>query len=154
RLLWREHVLNPQSPYSFWGLWELYSRAPWLATIRAHDAFVWVMRFTADSRWLLTGSSTGQIRAWDTATLTCRATLDEHQGKVLAIEADPYGRGFASLGVDHRLVFWDLPACRMRYARDAECGDGGALAMSPDGRWLATAGVDQPSIRIWDAQSG
>ena len=35
--LWREHLLQPDDPASYWALWEFHARYPYRRTIVAHD---------------------------------------------------------------------------------------------------------------------
>ncbi len=68
------------------------------------------------------------------------------------IEFSPDGKSFATSGLGHSGVVWDLAEGRPRFVvtHQSHCS---AARFSPDGRYLLTASTDK-TVRVWDAATG
>jgi WD40 repeat protein len=84
-------------------------------TLGSHASIVSSVAFTADGRWLASGSYDNTIKLWDVATGQERRTLSrriparEAAGWfIFAVALSPDGRLLASAGFDYRIRLWDL----------------------------------------------
>jgi WD40 repeat protein len=105
-----------------------------------HPSRITCGSFSADGRTLISGSSDGEIRAWDAAEGQETTKFSGH-GWVKSLVVPAHGRWFASGSSDGFLRFWSLATgkelCRLIGFRDGNWG-----AMDPDGRYDASNGGD------------
>jgi WD40 repeat protein len=94
----------------------------------------------------------GEIKLWDVATQTMRATLRGHSRTVTSVAYAADGQTLVSGSADATVRFWDLASNReygMLKGHKAAIGfEGLAVALSPDGAWLATISFDH-TIQLW-----
>src|SRR5262249_42278450 len=94
----------------------------------------------------------GDIKVWDVATETVRATLRGHSRAATSIVFAPDGQSLISGSADTTVRFWDASSGReygMLKGHQAAAGfEALAVALSPDGKWLATASFDR-TIKLW-----
>lgn len=116
------------------------------------------LRFSPDSRWLVSGTGGGSVNVWDVAgdnpALEPRHRCDQGQSvREPAFSAD--GRYLATGIQGDAARLWDLQAADPCAApRTLPHGNVVYQAViSPDGRWAATAGLDKRG-KLWDLGSG
>lgn len=69
---------------------------------------VGTITFTADSRWVISGSYDKSVRIWDTETGQYQVILRGHRDAVTGVSASPEGDYIATAGRDNRLIIWSL----------------------------------------------
>jgi hypothetical protein len=114
------------------------------------------VRFSPDSRWLLTfGAPTKSVRVWDALTGQFRHEL-KHQEACEAcadVQFSPDGRLVATAGrQDNQVCVWEL-ATGQQLARFAHPDWTHSALFSPDGKQLLTACRDGMA-RLWDWRAG
>ena len=121
-----------------------------LSTFEAHKNNIMPMVFSADSRWLATGSYDNTIRITDVAANppAAVATLRGHTGWVLALCFSPEGSLLTSCGADRTLRLWDT---RTGSPRGVFESDGFHPSFVPDGQTLING--DTNGVRFWDVRS-
>ena len=121
-----------------------------LSTFKAHKNWVLCMVFSADSRWLPTGSLDKTIRITDVAANPPAevATLRGHAGWVWALCFSPDGSLLASCGQDRTLRLWDTRTGSPRGVFESDRADPSFL---PDGQTLING--DTKGVRFWDVRS-
>lgn len=128
-----------------------------------HMALIWMMRFTNDGRFLVTGSSDKVIRVWDWETgetvRTIRGEIGPGPlGRPFGLDLSPDNRVLAVTGWMHRscrgqcggIRFYDFETGELLKFRGAHQNISHNVKFSPDGRWLATSSADR-NITLWDA---
>src|SRR5206468_3967548 len=70
------------------------------------------LRFTPDSRMLVTAGGDGRVNVWDVAAATRVESFAGHAGAVSGIVISPDGRTVYSAGEDGNVVVWDLTGAR------------------------------------------
>jgi WD40 repeat protein len=88
-------------------LLDLYTGKLRVATGR-HDAAVTDLRFTHESRTLLTAGGDGRLNAWNVADARRIATFSGHGGRVSRVAIAPDGRTAYTAGQDGTVIAWDL----------------------------------------------
>jgi WD40 repeat protein len=130
--------------------------------LRGHRREVSVLAFSADGRWLATGSRGDHVRLWNVGAENPAASPLVLQGPgatVLAVAFSPNGRWLAT-GHDEGAGLWDLTVAdlagssEIALTHDNRFDDSvDVVAFSPDGRWLAT-GDREGNVRLWDLAAG
>lgn len=129
-------------------LWDARTLEPVGAQMNHGDG-VNSIRFSSDGLRLITTSSDGTCRLWDTAGGALGEPI-RHDARVNIGDFSPDGRYVLTGGEDDRAAIWEPSAAScsgmpLRHRMNIH-----AIAFSPDGTRIATAGDDQ-TARIWDA---
>ena len=66
-----------------------------------------ILSFSSDGKFLVGGTSTGNIYIWELATGIVEKIIPAHQDIITSISWDPSGNYIISSGLDNRLVFLD-----------------------------------------------
>ncbi|NDJ75075.1 MAG: WD40 repeat domain-containing protein [Chloroflexi bacterium] len=132
--------------------------------LQGHTRGVYYTAFSADGAMLITASSDGTVRLWDTESGAELATLDGHGSSVWSMALSPDGSTLATGGWDNSARLWslgdDLGASLAVFGPgDPDAGVVGhtdwvdGLAFAPDGTLLATVSEDG-TARLWDIAEG
>jgi RNA polymerase sigma factor (sigma-70 family) len=120
-----------------------------------------ILRFTADSRSLLTSSYQDERREdgwhfdnalhlWELASRRVRQTITwSGRGRFIEAALAPDGRTVATADDNRTIQLWDLATGKELLRRDGFSSQVGCLAFSPDGRSLAS-GHGDGTILVWD----
>jgi WD40 repeat protein len=127
------------------GSWEVWDGGGGCATLA----------LSADGRTLASGHLNGlpgayahDVRVWDAADRTQRATLSGHGSTITALALSPDGTFLAAVS-GQTLWVWDVARQEAVARKKVGKLHFKAAAFSPDGRWLATARNDA-TIRFYD----
>ncbi len=128
-----------------------------IQTIAAHALPLTCVTFSADGRYLASGSIDKTAKIWDTHTWECLQTLVGHHSWVLEIAFSPtpvtYGDRTAyqliSGGCDRFINRWEIATGECIYTYIGHTNWVWSLAYSLDGLTLASASEDE-TINIWD----
>jgi len=152
-LIWREHLMNPQSNHTYWALWELYSQSPDLATIAAHQGEVRDVVFAADGRTFASCSTDGTIKIWSPETLQLIATLDGQSDRVFSLASSPDGQWIASANAGGTIRVWDVVTFEPIRTLRGHRGDVMTIDFIADGDLLVSGGRDG-DLRVWNVTTG
>lgn len=134
--------------------------------IPAADAYATALTFSADGRWLVTGTYNGNFRRWDLNNCdaqrnTCAANLlqeTDYYGVDTNVSFHPSETLLAGSNYDGTITLWNWADLSVQAVLEPETGahDGSrldgrfsSLAFSSSGRYL-TAGTHNKSITLWD----
>ena len=125
-----------------------------LGQIRAHDAAIWSVSFSADGQSLITAGLDGVARRWDVATdgdvaspnlLTALGVPMRTAGGAFFVAQELQPHTILTAGGSGTIQAWDIP----RSPIPAHTLPITRTSVSPDGHTLATSGADQKII-LWD----
>jgi WD40 repeat protein len=153
-LIWREHLLHPDSVRSHWALWELYGHYLCRFTIPAHTGSLRAIAWRADSRAIATAGDDGLIRIWDRDRGACLASIKTplHVINVIAfVDAD--GSQIIAAGDDKAVLVFDVTSGAIVRRFEDEKGPVYAADLSADGKLLATGGRTG-RVCVWDFTTG
>lgn len=113
-----------------------------------------VMGFTADGRWLVTGSESagGRVSIWNLSSDEDPFSLSDHRGGVLALAISPKANRVITGGNDNTAAMIRLDTKKFQF-RVSNQDSVRAITFSPDGTWFVTASDDH-RMRIWDTLTG
>ncbi len=125
-------------------------------TLSGHEDDVRSVAFSADGRWLASGSAgelsnSGTVRVWDMNDLSSPPrVLSGHEDWVTSVAFSADGRWLASGSDDCTVRVWDMndlaAAPRVLSGHEDTVW---SVALSADGQWLASGSHDH-TVRVWD----
>ncbi|MBL8161719.1 MAG: hypothetical protein JNJ61_06995, partial [Anaerolineae bacterium] len=134
------------------SLWDVRSYQL-LANLVGHTNKVYVVRFSSDGRYLVSGSVDNTARLWDVTTAEIRQEFIGHTECPCGASISPDGRYIATGSLDQTARLWDAETGQelKRYIGHTDAIY--EIHFSPDGRYLLTPSLDK-TVRLWDIASG
>lgn len=129
-------------------VWEVASQRR-VATLSQPDGLMG-LAFSADGRYLATGSESGRVRLLDISSSQVVTDLDGHRHVVVALAFTPDGARLVSASIDRTIKIWSLPAGRELSTLKGHHENLTAAVFSPDGNTLITSSTDG-EVRFWRA---
>jgi WD40 repeat protein len=111
-------------------------------------AYPLTVKLRADGAFLVTGTSTGEIRLWRVADRTPLLATQGHSGAVWGVTISADGRLLASGGADGTVMLWDARTGQRLAILQGHTGAVWSVALSADGSVLASGGGDG-TVRLW-----
>lgn len=158
---------NPQRPIFATGaahgmisIWNLET-GQWQRSIEAHSSPVLSLAFSADGKWLASGSQNKTIKLWDLDNPDKEPLLyppigDAHLSQVLSLAISTQHQILVSGGADRTIKLWHLATGEKRSPKhilEGHAGQVWCVAVSPDGSQIASASADF-TVKLWDIQTG
>ena len=133
------------------------------AGIRRNIPWVWALAFSPDSRWLVSGTSNGEIQMWDVATGAALVAFAKSKAlRARALAFSPDGALLAA-GTRGHIHLWEVDTANeflpisIEHRRDRPSTDSAELlkllVFSPDGEVLVS-GFDTGTIQLWNVKTG
>lgn len=120
--------------------------------LTGHSDAVLSLSFSADGRYLLSGSADHTVRLWDVQSGQEVKRLPGHTDKVWSVLFLGDSGIAASAGKDKSVRYWDVE--RGQEQRCLAARTNRVLALSPDCQLGATGNVSDGMIRLWEVKSG
>lgn len=109
--------------------------------------------YSPDGKFLVAGTTCGEIRMWQVEPLKHVGTLPGHIGWVRSVAFCPQGHRLVSGGEDETVRVWDVETQTCIRVLQEHARRVHSVGISPDGTLLASAGDDK-TVRLWDALTG
>ncbi|KAJ6487419.1 WD40-repeat-containing domain protein [Mycena vitilis] len=126
-----------------------------VAVLEGHTDYVCSVAYSADGKYIVSGSCDSTIRIWDAESgEQLGAPLEGHTDYVWSVAFSPNGKHIVSGSDDKSVRIWD--AERGEQLGDALEGHSdrvNSVAFSPNGKHIVS-GSGGKSVRLWDAESG
>lgn len=121
-------------------------------TLRGHAKAVPAIAFSADGRWIASGSGDHTVSLWDARTGARIRTFTGHAGEVCCVAFSPDGRRVATGSDDHLVSVWevDTGAELDRVSHDSPVR---AVAFMSNGRHICSVSRDCV-VEVWDSGLG
>jgi WD40 repeat protein len=127
--------------------------APELMLQNGHSDGISAVQFSADGRYILTGSYDETAILWDAATGRQLRSFEGHTGSVLSGAFSPNGEHVLTGSFFSAVTLWDAAAGRQLRSLRGHSGPVVSVAFSPEGGQVLTAAWDMSAI-LWDASTG
>ncbi len=128
------------------GLFDALSGAH--RSLRGHHDQVLAVTYSADGKWIASGSWGGGVRLWRASDGHVVAAFRAHKGALRSLAIDPKGKLLASSGGESKIRLWALPSGQAQGELSGHEGAVPSVDFSPDGTLLASGGSDK-SVRLW-----
>src|SRR5205807_1616434 len=79
-----------------------------LFTLKGHKGLVLALVYSADGRWIVTGSTDQYLKVWEATTGDCVRDLLGHSNYVQSVAISPDGTRIASASIDQSIRLWEL----------------------------------------------
>ncbi len=124
-----------------------------LALLKSHTNVVNSLAFSADSRYLASGSTDKTVKLWEVAGRTLARTLTGHTKSIYGLAFSPDGRQVVSASYDQTLKLWQTSSGTQQATLEGHTDRVWAVAWSPNGKYIASGSWDQKVI-IWEGGTG
>ena len=161
-LIWREHLLDPDSRHSFWALWELYHSYPVIGrrAVPFDDPLQRLPRpgrqttsiaLHPGSNLFAIGTRDGLVFLGDATSLEFHARLDAPE-LARSLAFDVTGNLLAGAREDGGILVWDVAARTLQQQLEDNLGPSSPVIFAADGSLLA--GCLDGNIAVRDLTAG
>lgn len=116
-----------------------------------------MLTYSADGKWLATGSRDPYVRIWDAATGKEQRRFEGHTNQVTAVAFAPDGKTLASGAKDNTVRLWDVATGKEQLTLEdlpsQSYNHVSGLVFSPDGKTLAASGGED-WVGLWQVDGG
>jgi WD40 repeat protein len=123
--------------------------SPEPAVIEAHGRHAQAVRFTKDSKLLVSVGQDACVRLWSVPGFAAVASFEGHKNSVNSLSFNPDERLLATGSTDRTVRLWSFPEGRCLHTLDKQLTG----VFAPDGDRLATISA-KGQIVLWEAKSG
>src|SRR5207248_733478 len=121
-------------------------------TLKGHTGQVHSVAFVPGGQQLVSAggeyAKSGEVKLWDAAAGTEKATLSTQQRPVMAVAVSRTARPYVAWSDFGEAVVWDLAGGKQRGALTGHSNEVAALAFTDNGRTVAVAGGSE--LKLWD----
>ncbi|KAL7789848.1 WD40 repeat-like protein [Trichoderma ceciliae] len=130
-----------------------YNWSSCLQTLEGHSGWVKSVTFSADGRYLVSGSDDHTVKIWDAKTGKERQTLKGHSYSISSVAFSADGRHIASGSGDNTIKIWDAITGKERHTLKGHSDIFDLIAFSADSCYLASQSWGH-TIKIWNITTG
>lgn len=124
-----------------------------LLEFSGHEQGVSDVAFSADSRFIVSGSDDKTLRLWDVATGSSIKTLNGHTNYVFCVNFNPHSNMIVSGSFDETVRLWDVKSGKCLKVLPAHSDPVTAVDFNRDGSLIVSSSYDG-LCRIWDSGTG
>lgn len=117
--------------------------------LSAHKHYVTALRFSPDSKTLITVGMDRQIIHWSSDDWQQISVREAHENSINSIHFHPDGPLYATGSTDGNILIWSYPDGKLLHTLRGHKKTITGVRFSPDGTQLASASYDR-TLRIWD----
>jgi WD40 repeat protein/predicted Ser/Thr protein kinase len=121
--------------------------------LKGHQAPALCVSWSANFRYLLSGSADDTLRLWSMATGKTLMVFKGHSGSVLCVDLSRDSRFALSGSTDRTVRLWDVVGEQEEACLEGHTDAVIAVAFHPDGRHALSAGRDG-TLRTWELPEG
>lgn len=131
-------------------LWDV-EKSELLEEFKGHNDRIYQLDFSADKRFLASGSHDKTARLWDLQTQRPRFVFSGHAAPISALAFSPDGQTLATGSFDQTIRLWDTGTGKEIAAWQGHTDWVTSVAFSPSGERIASTSRDG-TVRLWKTQ--
>jgi WD40 repeat protein len=120
--------------------------------LHGHAQGVCGLAYSADGKWLASGSADADIELWDTVALQSIQSLTGARAQACGLAFAPDGKLLAAGGRD-AIILWDARSGQEVRRLVGHAGVVFSVDFAPDGRTVVSGGEDG-GLKLWNPQTG
>jgi WD40 repeat protein len=121
--------------------------------LRGHQNWVGSVVFSADGKYLATGSGDDTAKLWDWEKNKEIKAFEGHGNWVTALAFSPDGAFLATASADKTAKIWSIETGKIMQTFTGHQDSVTAIAFSPDGKYVATGSMDT-TAKLWNVATG
>mmetsp|Transcript_32121 Transcript_32121/g.51709 ORF Transcript_32121/g.51709 Transcript_32121/m.51709 type:complete len:453 (-) Transcript_32121:188-1546(-) len=121
-------------------------------SLRGHEGAAKSFCFSSDGEQILTSSTDGSVKLWDSDSGDEILDFKGHSESVLKAVFSPDNARILSCSADMTLRLWERLTGKQMAVLDGHGSEIHLCNFSPNGRWIASASKDK-DIKIWNAET-
>ena len=126
-----------------------------MKTLTGHALNVWSVKFSADGRWLASGSFDHTAKLWRADTGDLVRTLEGHTEAIVELAFSPDSQTLATCGDDSTVRLWRVSDGALLNTLAGGSEHVYAVTFSPDGRFIASGSRERGAlVTLWKYWTG
>jgi len=122
-------------------------------TLGGHTDNVWGVSFSADGKWIASGSFDKTVKVWDAKSGTELMTLRGHEDRVGPVSFSPDGTKIASGSKDRTIRLWDMATGEELMKLNGHDTEVHSVEFSPNGKRILSD-IGGKTVKVWDLATG
>lgn len=124
-----------------------------LLTLKGHNARVYSVDFSPNSKYLASGGADRTVKLWEAATGKLLHTFRGHRGTVLTVKFSPDGNNIASGSADGTIKIWGTTSGVEVKTLEGHSDMVGTIDYDQQGQWLVSGSRDK-TVKLWNLSTG
>ena len=121
--------------------------------LEGHRSAVHAVAFSADGKYLASGSADSTVILWDVERLEPVRTIGVQEGAIRYMRFSADGEKLALDGEGNSIGIWDVASGEKILSLEGHAGGVTCVAFSVDGMHLASGGLDY-KVKVWEVETG
>ena len=130
-----------------------YHSGKLISLLKGHKNFILSLKFSADGKYLISGSNDNTAHIWDVQKRQPLHILNGHTAPIYGVDISPDNHRAVTASHDNTLILWDVKTGNIITTMAGHKDKVNAVSFTPDGKNILSGSSDY-TIRLWDGVNG